>query len=489
MGIRTAVVLLACGVSACGAPANDIDGQLRALIDDNALDGLLLGDMEVPELDSPKAQLGMRLFFSQSLGGARDTACVTCHHPMLGGSDGLSLPIGVEAVDPTVLGPGRMHSPQGAHYDGGPTVPRNSPTTFNIIGWDQVLFHDGRLESLGKTVHANGDDGAGIRTPDTSMGEADPLAGGNLASAQARFPITSAEEMKAFDLEEMEKPDLRSYLAGRLGGYGEGADELPHPEYWVDLFRAAFERPDAPVDELVTEQTIAEALGEYERTMAFVDSPWSRYVRGDRDAVSADAKRGAALFYTSAADGGANCSACHGGDFFTDESFHNLAMPQLGRGKGDGDDGTGDNGRYRETGLEEDLFAFRTPSLLNVEVTGPWTHAGAYETLEGVIRHHLDPATGVATFDASALSQPGLDTPAVEANMQAALAALHVAGDEAVVAIDLSDTQVDQLVAFLRSLTDPCVLDRACIVGWMPPANEDPNGDQLEGVRADGTSF
>lgn len=489
MGSKRALVSIAFCVSACGAPANDIDGQLRALIDENALDGLPLGDMEIPELDSPKAQLGMRLFFSKSLGGARDTACVSCHHPMLGGSDGLSLPIGVEAVDPTVLGPGRAHSPEGAHYDGGPTVPRNSPTTFNIIGWDQVLFHDGRLESLGKTAHANGDDGSGIRTPDTSMGEADPLAGGNLATAQARFPITSAEEMKAFDLDEMEKPDLRDYLAGRLGGYGDGGGELPHPEYWVDLFRAAFELPDAPVDELITEQSVADAIGEYERTMAFVDSPWSRYVQGDLDAVSADAKRGAALFYTSASEGGANCSACHTGDLFTDESFHNLAMPQLGRGKGDGEDGTADDGRYRETGVEADLYAFRTPSLLNVEVTGPWTHAGAYETLEGVIRHHLDPAAAVAAFDPAALNQPGLDTPSVERNTQAALMAMQIAGDEAVEVVELSDAQIDQLVAFLHSLTDPCVLDRTCIGQWMPPANEDPNGDQLEGVRADGSSL
>jgi cytochrome c peroxidase len=487
MRVWTLAIVVGVSATACADVDTELDDGLRVLIEDNELDGRPLGDMDVPEIDSPKAQLGMRLFFSKTLGGARDTACVSCHHPMLGGSDGLSLPIGVEAIDPAILGPGRMHSPDGAHYDGGPTVPRNSPTTFNIIGWDEVLFHDGRLESLGKSAHANGDDGAGIRTPDTSMGEADPLAGVNLATAQARFPITSAEEMKAFELDEMEKPDLRNYLASRLGGYGEGAGELRHPEYWVDLFRVTFDQPDATAEELITEQSIADAIGEYERTMAFVDSPWSRYVQGDTWALSAAAKRGATLFFTTARDGGANCSACHSGDFFTDESFHNLAMPQLGRGKGDGEDGTADNGRYRETGVEEDLFAFRTPSLLNVEVTGPWTHAGAYETLEDVIRHHLDPAEAVASFDASALDQPGLEGASVELNTLAALAALQVAGDEDLVSIELTDEQVGDLVAFLRSLTDPCVLDRACMERWMPPSDEDPNGEQLSGVRADGT--
>ncbi len=108
------------------------------------------------------------------------------------------------------------------------------------------------------------------------------------------------------------------------------------------------------------------------------------------------------LFYTDRSKGGADCSSCHQGDFFTDEDFHNLAMPQIGPGKGDGD-GSKDFGRKRETGKMADKFAFRTPSLINVEVTGPWSHAGAYTSLESVIKHHLDPASAIANYDTSLL--------------------------------------------------------------------------------------
>ena len=88
-------------------------------------------------------------------------------------------------VDPDLIGPGRVHP------SGEPTVPRNSPTTFNVALWDKVLFWDGRVESLGKTPGANGNDGLGIRTPDSRYGIADPQAGEDLVIAQSRFPVTS----------------------------------------------------------------------------------------------------------------------------------------------------------------------------------------------------------------------------------------------------------------------------------------------------------
>ena len=99
-----------------------------------------------------------------------DTACVSCHHPALGGADRLSLSVGVAAEKPEVLEPGRTHSATGFFYDGGPTVPGNSPSTFNIALWDRALFHDGRVESLSSARLANGTGGP-IRTPDAPLGQ------------------------------------------------------------------------------------------------------------------------------------------------------------------------------------------------------------------------------------------------------------------------------------------------------------------------------
>jgi cytochrome c peroxidase len=112
--------------------SSELDIQLRDIIEYNNLTGDPARNRELPSISSPKAQLGMQLFFSKALGGDMDSACVSCHHPALAGGDRLSLSIGTEAVNPDLLGPGRIHSVNGTNYDGGPTVPRNAPTTFNV---------------------------------------------------------------------------------------------------------------------------------------------------------------------------------------------------------------------------------------------------------------------------------------------------------------------------------------------------------------------
>ena len=154
-----------------------VDTNLTQIIADKFLTGNPMAGRNIPDISSKEAQLGMRLFFSKSLGGDWDSACVSCHHPSLGGGDDLSFPVGVGATSPDLLGPGRAHDNNAPHYDGGPPVPRNAPSTFNVAAWDSVMFHDGRVESIGKTSGKNGDDGQGIRTPETAFGTPDPVAG------------------------------------------------------------------------------------------------------------------------------------------------------------------------------------------------------------------------------------------------------------------------------------------------------------------------
>ena len=84
--------------------AGNIDQQLRALIVRHDLDGDPVGRRQLPDISDPLPQLGMALFYSKSLGGEYDSACVTCHHPMLGGADALSLSVGVGASLPDFLG-------------------------------------------------------------------------------------------------------------------------------------------------------------------------------------------------------------------------------------------------------------------------------------------------------------------------------------------------------------------------------------------------
>jgi cytochrome c peroxidase len=470
---------------------NDI--ALRSIITLNNLTGNALKNRAISHIESAKAQLGMRLFFSKSLSGDRDVACVTCHHPVFGGGDNLSLPVGVGSQHPNLLGKGRTHSHAAIHYDGGPTVPRNAPTTFNIAAWDKVLFHDGRIESLGKTANAGGDDGLGIRTPVVAFNVADPMAGANLTIAQTRFPLVAAGEMRGFTINTTDKQLVRNYLASRLGGFAAGAGKLTNTDYWLQQFRTAFMKPTASAEEIITEQNIAILLSEYERSQAFTHSLWRQYVEGANQAISEDAKQGALLFFRTQAQGGANCASCHQGDLFSDESFHNIAMPQIGRGKNNGATLTSDFGRFRETKDENDKYAFRTPSLLNIEVTGPWSHTGSYTSLKAVVQHHLNPQTAVNNYDINQLKQVGIQNlDKIQINTQAALDKLVLdrsLGKDVIQDITLSNQQVNYLVIFLKTLTDSCVKDRACLAKWIPPLNEDPNGDQLDAVDATATAL
>jgi cytochrome c peroxidase len=145
----------------------------------------------LPDISDLKAQLGMKLFFTKRLGLDQDTACVSCHHPSLGGADDLSLSIGVDAENEKLLGPGRLHL-------------AGSP----------------------------GDDGLGIITPDTvDKLTADPDAGDNLPTAQSLFPVTSPEQMRGFDfLTLVTNNDGRTELETRLA---------ENPE-WVAEFNAVY---------------------------------------------------------------------------------------------------------------------------------------------------------------------------------------------------------------------------------------------------------
>ena len=396
-----------------------LDAQLRAIIAEQGLTGDPSTGRDLVSIDEPMAQLGKNMFFTKALGGDGDSACATCHVPTLGGGDGLSLSIGVGAVDPDLVGPGRMHP------SGEATVPRNAPTTFNIAMWDKVQFWDGRVESLGGTPGREGNDGAGIRTPDAPFGEADPHAGANLTVTQARFPVTSQDEMRGFTFEVGNgNAAARDHLAARLGDYGAGSNELA-VSGWQSECEAAFPGMDE-ADLVIDYDLISKAIGAYERSQVFVDTAWKAYVEGDDGAISETAKEGALLFFRSVAQGGAGCAECHSGDFCTDEEFYTLAVPQIGRGKGDGELSDEDHGRARETKRAEDMYAFRTPTLLNVEVTGPYGHDGAYSALAGMIRHHLGPVGSVASYDFAQL-EPDIPVVHTHEYTQEALAVLEAA--------------------------------------------------------------
>ncbi len=462
--MRNLLAFLACAclLAACNSSASDpsgTDAALRSLIEEHGLTGDPAADHDLPSIEDPIAVLGRKLFFSKSLGGDEDSACVSCHHPVLGGGDALALSIGVGADDPDLLGPGRTHP------DGDFAVPRNAPTTFNIALWEKGLFWDSRVENL------EGD--SGIRTPDSDFGAADGEAGESIVAAQTRFPVTSADEMRGFEfVTDGTNAELRTALEERLA-----ADAG-----WVDEFQAVFGSPGT------TYSRVAAAIAAYENSQVFTDTPWRAYVEGDNDAIGQSAKRGALLFFRGSQEGGADCASCHSGDFFTDEAFTSICAPQIGRGKGDGATETSDFGRARETGESSDRFTFRTPTLLNVSATGPYLHSGAYENLADVVRHHLDPQAAADRYDPGTV--PLADSDDFVANTNEMVSFLETSSR--VIAtfrtpFDSTVRDVEDLVAFLEALTDPCVLERACLAPWIAePETDDVDGNLLVAIDEDG---
>ena len=434
---------------------SQLDLDLSSLIARYKLTGTPKSDHPLPNIESPKAQLGMKLFYSKTLGGDNTTACASCHHPMLGGGDDLSLSIGVDSKNPDVLGSDRKLIGN-KHAE----VPRNAPTTFNVAFWKKVLFHDMRIERVGKYD---------IHTPDMSYPKPDALAGETLVQAQARFPITSVEEMRGGYLNDSHNQTLRRALASRL------------QENWLEEFRKGFEEPNGNVEDLITEQNYSEAIADYERSQVLVNNPWKAYVEGDKQALSASAKKGAWLFYTDQKDGGAGCASCHSGDFFTDEKAYNTGMPQIGAGTQNGATGNNDYGCSLITNNPKDKFRFRTPSLLNVEMTGPWGHDGAYTSLEAITRHMLSPVESAKKYQTKQLKQKSIDIRFVKENTLEAIEE----GLDLKAKSNLVENDVINLVSFLKALTDPCTKDRACISKWIPkPGDNDPDGQMLHAINA-----
>ncbi len=446
-----------CIAGAIAGPAHgaddDLDGALERVIAARGLEPL-----EMPPLvPSPKFRLGQMLFFDPILSGTRDVACATCHLLGRGTSDGVDLAVGVDAAglaeNRRPLGEPRVH-------------PRNSMDLWNR-GHASVrnMFWDGRVSEVDAPVSR-------FQTP---MMDFLPDGIESVLAAQALFPLAGEEEMLGL-------PGDRS-APGLPGGHGDKPNEIAlaaagldedEPELFVAVHDALMRRllgqagtpladwqiayrrlvADAFPDTLlggVTMGDLANALGHFQ-ALAFVtrDTPWDRYLGGDRGAIDRAAKEGALLFY-----GKARCAACHSGPLLSDFQFHSLAVPQIGPGVdvSGGDDESGDDrGRYEATRIPRHLYQFRTPPLRNVTLTAPYFHSGAVASLEEAIALHLAPP------------DPSPHETEAEAARRASFSRTLRRG------VVLGEDERASLLAFLQSLEDDQAGSRALIVPESVPS-------------------
>ena len=418
-------------------------------------------DFRMPSTE--KVELGRLLMFDKILSGNMNISCGTCHHSLAYTGDGLSLPVGEGGKG---LGVTRnVGSGSDLIIE---RVPRNAPPVWNLGDNSfQTLFHDGRVTNDpalmdGETFPS------GCKTP---AGQDLPNNLENVLACQAMFPVTSGTEMAG---QSPENPIADAAADGNLPLVWELLAQRLRaiPEY-VELFKAAFPG-DVNNASDITYAHAANAISAFEGVAWRADnSPFDQFLRGDRRAMSENAREGMKLFYQGDSNGHA-CAECHSGLYQTDQDFHAIAMPQIGSGRDSGPDGFEDYGREQVTGKSGDILKFRTPSLRNVALTAPYGHGGAYNTLRAVVEHHLDAVNSLYAYNdnrqAVLPSHPGLDEENYRAMDDPAIVDF-IAYHNELEPFTYRAEDVDRIIDFLNALTDPASLDLRSdqdVVGGVP---------------------
>ena len=324
-------------------------------------------------------------------------------------------------------------------------TPPDNPQTPEKIGLGQKLFFDGRLSADGTVACATCHDPARAFTDGrpVSIGIHGRAGQRNAPTVlNALYNKTQFWDGRAKTLEEQAaSPIVNSFEMGQPTLAAAVAKIAGIDEY-KQAFQKIFGRP-------VNGPDLVRAIASYERTLVSFDSPFDRYIAGDKSAIDAAAKRGWELFNTKA-----RCNKCHAltdterdVTNFIDNDFHNIGIGiirhnvvalarQAEQLLDSGDAAAIDRaaiqtdmsalGRFLITKKEADSASFKTPNLRNVLVTGPYFHDGSQETLWDVMDHYNK---------GDGLKNPWLD--------------------EDIQPLALTEREIDVVVAFLASLTSP----------------------------------
>jgi cytochrome c peroxidase len=318
------------------------------------------------------SRLGSMLFHEVELSGNRNINCASCHHPRFGTGDSVPFSIGEGGVG---LGPQRLQKNAGV-------TRRHSPHLLNL-GYPDIteMFWDGR-------VSRNPSNGQ-LLTPEPALNGANPeksdiaKALTSALAAQAIFPLVNALEMRGESGNDIADTD------GNLAAWSAIMKRLLEgnsAQKYQTQFSKAY-----PKQKKFNIGHVGQALGVFiGNAFNIVDTPYDRYLLGDRSALKESEKRGLLVF-----TGRGKCIKCHNGAHLSNFEYKTVGVPQL----------TPiafkepfDEGRFEVTGQKRDLFKFKTPSLRNLMITAPYMHNGAFDSLEKVIDHYSDPAKSLSNF-------------------------------------------------------------------------------------------
>lgn len=264
-----------------------------------------------------------------------------------------------------------------------PPMPSNNPSTRAKVELGKVLYFDPRLSSSGTiscnschNVMAGGDDGRPV-----SVGVEGKTGSRSAPTVwNAAFLSVQFWDGRAKSLEEQAKGPIENPV--EMGATHKFVVErIAKIPGYQKLFVSAFGSKAA-----IDIDNVAMAIAAYERTLITPNSPYDRYVKGNKKALTADQRKGMELFQT------VGCTSCHSGG--------NFAGPTLPEGTGffmkfptfPGSDYeskydlAADKGRYDVTKADEDKNMWRVPTLRNIALTAPYFHNGKVKTLDEAVR-------------------------------------------------------------------------------------------------------
>ena len=157
------------------------------------------------------------------------------------------------------------------------------------------------------------------------------------------------------------------------------------------------------------------------------------------------------------------CSICHNGPAFTDNAFHNVALAQFGPGR-DGIFHNDDFGRGSVSELPAERYTFRTTPLRNVELTGPYGHAGQFVSLRDFIDHYSESGEKLRHYDVAQLE------PALRPTLVDNTGTILATRDTIIDGVVLAPKVVDALTAYLQALTDPAARDLTYLIPERVPS-------------------
>lgn len=329
-------------------------------------------------------------------------------------------------------------------------VPANNPQTPAKIALGDKLFHDKRF-SIDGTISCSschdGDKGFTDNLP-VSVGHHGLTGTRNAPTViNAAFYKSQFWDGREPDLEGQSKGPFVNPVEAGLANHEPILQIVrSDPEY-----QAAFKQVFNVGGEQLTMDHVSKAIASFERSIVAGNSAFDRfYFKGDKSALTEQQQRGFQVFLAQG-----RCVSCHSIEqdhaLFSDSRFHNIGVginaiqddvprlaPAFLEAKAKGgevdkmvltDKKSSELGRFAVTDGFNDLGAFKTPTLRNIALTAPYMHDGSLKTLKEVVIHYNNGGVTPANAQVNAFLSGGIRP------------------------LNLSDAQIDDLVAFMDALT------------------------------------